>query len=70
MDFNRRGVLGCKDWIERYSLGAKLEGHRGCVNSVLWSEDGSEGKLVRTLSCLFALAPVGPAAIEAHQVLL
>ncbi|EER20530.1 conserved hypothetical protein [Perkinsus marinus ATCC 50983] len=41
VDFNRRGVLGCKDWIERYSLGAKLEGHRGCVNSVLWSEDGA-----------------------------
>ncbi|KAF4730443.1 hypothetical protein FOZ62_018520, partial [Perkinsus olseni] len=41
MHFDRKGVLGCKDWVERYSLGTKLEGHRGCVNTVLWSEDGS-----------------------------
>ncbi|KAF4715214.1 hypothetical protein FOZ63_023808 [Perkinsus olseni] len=41
MHFDRKGVLGCKDWVERYSLATKLEGHRGCVNTVLWSEDGS-----------------------------
>jgi len=36
----QRNIVGSRNLIERYELKALLKGHSGCVNSVLFSEEG------------------------------
>jgi WD repeat-containing protein 42A len=37
----QRAIFGNKSIVEKFSLKNVLSGHKGCVNSVLFSEDGS-----------------------------
>ena len=37
----QRNIVGSKYLIEKYELQSLLKGHTGCVNTVLFSEDGT-----------------------------
>ena len=37
----RNKVRSCQDLIKKFGHSMTLEGHAGCVNSVLFSEDGT-----------------------------